>query len=136
MTVTLAPLAVIVPDAVPLWPTTTLPRPRVVGVTESVPAVAVVQFLTVEPLQSNSKPSSTIVMLPVLVPVAVGVNFALNVQLAPGARVSPGSLQVPMPPQVKSADIASLVNVNVAFPVFVMVVVSTALVCRPRRCRS
>ena len=42
VTVTLAPLAVIVPDAVPLWPTTTLPRPRVAGLTPSVPAVAVV----------------------------------------------------------------------------------------------
>jgi hypothetical protein len=42
VTVTLAPLAVIVPDAVPLWPTTTLPRARVAGLAPSVPAVAVV----------------------------------------------------------------------------------------------
>jgi len=42
VTVTLVPLAVIVPDAVPLWPTTTLPRARVAGLTPSVPAVAVI----------------------------------------------------------------------------------------------
>jgi hypothetical protein len=39
-----------------------------------------------------------IVMLPVMVPATVGINFALKVQLAPGARVPPGSLQVPLPP--------------------------------------
>src|SRR5215472_8650899 len=37
VTVTLVPLAVIVPDAVRLWPTTTLLKPRVVGAMESVP---------------------------------------------------------------------------------------------------
>jgi hypothetical protein len=40
VTVTFAPLAVRLPDAVPLVPTTTLPRPRVVGETVSWPAAA------------------------------------------------------------------------------------------------
>jgi hypothetical protein len=40
VTVTFAPVAVKPPDAVPLRPTTTLPRPSVVGVTESCPAEA------------------------------------------------------------------------------------------------
>ena len=35
VTVTLAPLALSDPDAVPLLPTTTLPRPRAVGLTTS-----------------------------------------------------------------------------------------------------
>src|SRR5215469_2346465 len=85
VTVTLAPLAVIVPDAVPLWPRTTLPRSRVAGVTPSLPAVVpipergsvTVEFEAVE----------LIVMAPVRVPVAVGVNSALIAQLDPGASV-------------------------------------------------
>ena len=40
VTVTLDPLAVSVPDAVPLSSTTTLPSARVAGLTPSVPAVA------------------------------------------------------------------------------------------------
>src|SRR3954466_10961884 len=35
VTVTLPPLAVKLPDAVPLWPTTTLPNARVAGVTDN-----------------------------------------------------------------------------------------------------
>jgi hypothetical protein len=126
VTVTLAPLAVIVPDAVPLWPTTTLPRPRVVGAMESVPAVTV-PVPDSGTVRVGFEALDAIVMLPVMVPATVGINFALKVQLAPGARVPPGSLQVPLPPQEKLADIASLVKVTVAFPVFVMVVVSTVL---------
>src|SRR5271166_3209755 len=68
-------------------------------------------------------------MVAVRVPVAVGVNFALNIQLDPGASVLFAELQVPVPPQVKSpADIGLLVIVNEAFPVLVKVVVRTGLV--------
>jgi hypothetical protein len=68
-------------------------------------------------------------MVAVRVPVAVGVNFALNIQLDPGASVLLAELQVPVPPQVKSpADIGLLVIVNGAFPVLVKVVVRTGLV--------
>ena len=42
LTVTLDPVAVRVPDEVPLEPTTTLPRARVAGLAASVPAAAVV----------------------------------------------------------------------------------------------
>src|ERR1700722_37767 len=66
-------------------------------------------------------------MVAVRVPVAVGVNFALYVQLAPGASVL--LLQVPLPPQLKSpAESESLVIVNEAFPVLVKVLSRTALV--------
>ena len=85
MTVTLAPLAVIVPDAVPLWPTTTLPKPRLPGLTPSVPTVAVVPVPESESVTVEFEAVELIVMLPVRVPVAVGVNFALIVQLDPGA---------------------------------------------------
>ena len=128
LTVTLAPLAVRLPDAVPLVPTTTLPRPMAVGLAASVPVVAVVPVPDSGTVRVGFEALDPIVMLPFIVPAAVGANFALKVQLAPGARVPPGSLQVPMPPNEKLAEIALLVNVTVAFPVFVMVVVSMALV--------
>jgi hypothetical protein len=76
VTVTPAPLATRLPNAVPLIPTTTLPMPSGAGVTASVPAVPVpvpesgmvrVAFDAVE----------LIVMLPLRVPLAVGVNFTL-----------------------------------------------------------
>jgi hypothetical protein len=68
-------------------------------------------------------------MVAVRVPVAVGVNFALYVQLDPGASVLEMALQVPLPPQLKSpAESESLVIVNGAFPVLVKVVVRTGLV--------
>jgi hypothetical protein len=111
VTVTLAPLAVIVPDVVPLWPTTTLPRPRVVGAMESVPAVTV-SVPDSGTVRVGFEALDAIVMLPVMVPATVGINFALKVQLAPGARVPPGSLQCRCRPE-KLADIASLVNVTV-----------------------
>jgi hypothetical protein len=41
VTVTFAPLAVRLPDAVPLVPTTTMPRPSVVGVTANCPVAPV-----------------------------------------------------------------------------------------------
>jgi hypothetical protein len=88
LTVTLDPPAVSVPDAVPLVPTTKLPRARVAGLKPSVPAVAVVVPIP----ESGSvtvefEAVELIVMVPVRVPVAVGVNFALIVQLDPGASV-------------------------------------------------
>src|SRR5580700_3093029 len=128
LTVTLAPLAVRLPDAVPLVPTTTLPRPMAVGLAASVPVVAVVPVPDSGTVTVGFEALDPIVMLPLIVPAAVGANFALKVQLALGASVPPGSLQVPMPPNEKLPEIALLVNVTVAFPVFVMVVVSMALV--------
>jgi hypothetical protein len=73
VTVTLAPLAVIVPDAVPLWPTTTLPRPRVVGAMESVPAGA----FTVTVALAYLVGSATLVAVTVTVVIAVTAG-ALN----------------------------------------------------------
>jgi hypothetical protein len=99
-----------------------------VGLAASVPVVAVVPVPDSGTVRVGFEALDPIVMLPLIVPAAVGANFALKVQLALGARVPPGSLQVPMPPQEKLAEIALLVNVTVAFPVFVTVVVSTALV--------
>jgi hypothetical protein len=87
LTVTLDPAAVRVPDAFPFVPTTTLPRARVAGLTPSVPAVAVVPIPESGSVTVEFKAVELIVMVAVRVPVAVGVNFALIVQLDPGASV-------------------------------------------------
>ena len=66
------------------------------------------------------------VTAPVRVPVAIGVNFTLTVQLAPAATELP---QVPSPPKAKSPLIRKLPpNVSVALPVLVSVTNLTALV--------
>src|SRR5439155_1753126 len=66
------------------------------------------------------------VTAPVRVPVAVGANFTLIVQLAPAATVLP---QVPSPAKAKLPLISKLpLNVSVAFPVLVSVTNLTALV--------
>ena len=87
LTVTLDPPAVRVPDAVPLVPTATLPKASVAGLTPSVPAVAVVPIPESGSVTVESEAVEWIVMVAVRVPVAVGVNFALIVQLDLGASV-------------------------------------------------
>ena len=55
---------------------------------------------------------------PVRVPVAVGLNLMLIVQLLPTAREVP---QVPRPPQVKSPEMVSVPKLMVELPVLVKV---------------
>src|SRR5258708_34845506 len=72
------------------------------------------------------------VTAPVRVPVVVGVNFTLIVQLAPAATDLP---HVPTPPKAKSPLTTGL-NVSVALPVLVSVVNFTTLLvptaCLPK----
>jgi hypothetical protein len=87
VTVTFAPLAVRVPDAVPLLPTTTLPRARVVGLTVSCPAAAV-------PVPDNGMVRvgldafEVMVTLPLALAADSGANLTLKVALWPAVRVT------------------------------------------------
>ena len=87
VTVTLVLLAVRLPDAVPLVPTTTLPKPRVVGVIVSCPAAAV-------PVPDSGIVSVGLVAFEVTVTLPLadaadcGVNVTLNVALWPGVSVT------------------------------------------------
>lgn len=82
VTVTLPPLACNVPDAVPLVPTTTLPRPRVLGLT---PSCAAATVLVPSPesgiVTVGFDPFELMVTLPVTLPVAFGEKETLNVVL-------------------------------------------------------
>ena len=68
VTVTSAPLAVRLPDAVPLLPSTTLPRGRVVGVTVNCPAAPVVPMPDSGIVKVEFDASEVIVTFPVTVP--------------------------------------------------------------------
>ncbi len=87
VTVTLAPLAVNVPDELPLVPTTTLPRFIVVGVTDSCPVAAV-------PVPDNGivrfgfEASDVTLRLPLALPADEGANETLNVALCPALSVT------------------------------------------------
>jgi hypothetical protein len=87
VTVTFVPLAVRLPDAVPLVPTTTLPKPRVVGVTVSWPAAAV-------PVPDSGIVSvglvafEVTVTLPLAFAADCGVNVILKVALWPAVSVT------------------------------------------------
>jgi hypothetical protein len=100
-----------------------------VGLAASVPVVAVVPVPDNGMDKDGLDASEPIVMLAPKVPAAVGKNFALTVQLAPGASV-PGTLQVPMPPQLNGPALMMVVRkLTVALPVFVRVLVRMELFC-------
>jgi len=100
-TVTLAPLAVSVPEPVPLVPTTTLPRLSVVGLTLSVPGAAV-------PVPDNGMVSDgfeafdVMVTEPLALPVAVGVKVTERVVVCPAGKVS--GVEIPL--SVNAAPLA------------------------------
>ena len=87
VTVTFAPLAVRLPDAVPLVPTTTLPRPSVLGVTVSCPAAAV-------PVPDSGIVSvgleafEVMVTLPLALVADCGANVTVKFALCPAVSVS------------------------------------------------
>lgn len=87
VTVTFAPLAVRFPDAVPLVPTTTLPRPRVVGETVSCP-------VTAAPVPDTGIVSvgldafEVMVMLPLALAAVCGANVTVKLALCPDVSVA------------------------------------------------
>jgi hypothetical protein len=97
VTVTLAPLAVKLPDAVPLVPTTTLPRGRVAGLTLSCPTA-------VTPVPDNGivrvgfDAFEVIVTLPLTAPAEGGLNDTLKVALCPEVSVTGAAIPLTLNP--------------------------------------
>lgn len=87
LTVTFAPVAVRVPEAVPLVPTTTFPTASVLGLTANWPAAAV-------PVPDNGilsvgfEPFEVMLTLPLTAPAAVGANETLKPALCPAPNVT------------------------------------------------
>ena len=117
VTVTLAPLAVSIPDELPLLPTSTLPRFMVVGLTASCPTAAV-------PLPESGmvsvgfEASDVIVRLPLALPADDGANETLKVALCPAVRVTGVVIPVKLNPDplIATCEIVTLVP-----PLLVMV---------------
>lgn len=80
VTVTLVPLAVRLPEAIPLFPVTTLPRPSVVGETANCPMV-VVPVPDKGIVKVVSDVVDAIVTFPVMGPVDCGLNEILKLVL-------------------------------------------------------
>jgi len=87
VTVTLAPVAVKLPEAEPLVPSTTLPMASVDGDTPSCPT-DVVPLPDNEMVSVGSDASEVIVMLPLSLVADDGANSTPNVVLCPAASVS------------------------------------------------
>jgi hypothetical protein len=87
VTVTLAPLALTVPVAVPLDPTVTLPSGRVVGETLSCPTGLETPVPDTGIVKVGFVAFEVIVRFPLAAPVAVGANETVNVALCPPLRV-------------------------------------------------
>jgi hypothetical protein len=88
VTVTLPPLAVKVPDAVPLVPTTTLPMPIEVGETASWGVAFVVPVPESGIVSVGLGAFEVIVTFPLALPAAPGVKLTLKVAACPAARLT------------------------------------------------
>src|SRR5579863_6434206 len=100
VTVTLAPVALNVPEAVPLVPSTTLPTPSVVGETFNWPTV-VVPIPDTEIVRDALDAVDVRVTAPFTLPDEVGANVTSNVALCPAVSVT-GAL---IPPSVNPAPL-------------------------------
>jgi hypothetical protein len=85
--VTLALLAVKLPDAVPLVPTTTLPRPKLLGVTVNCPT-AVVPVPETGIVNVGFDAFELIVTLPLTAPADFGAKETLKLALCPAVSVT------------------------------------------------
>ena len=81
VTVTLPPLALKLPEAVPLWPTTTLPRAKVEGVTVSWPDCGAVPVPDNGIVSVGFEAVDVTLTLPLAALAVCGVKVTLNVAL-------------------------------------------------------
>lgn len=93
VTVTFAPLAVRVPVADPLVPTTTLPTAIGAGVAVSCPTAAV-PVPVKGMVKVGLEPVDVTVTLPLAVPAVRGAKVTLNIALCPGVRVA--GVEIPL----------------------------------------
>ena len=98
VTVTLAPLAVSIPDELPLVPTTTLPRSMVVGLTASCPTAAV-PVPDRGMVRVGFEALDVMVRLPLATPADDGVNETLKVALCPAVRVTGAVIPLKLNPE-------------------------------------
>ena len=110
VTVTLAPVTLNVPEAVPLVPTTTLPRDKLAGETVSCP-VALAPVPDKLMLRVGFVAFEVRVTLPLALPAEVGAKVTVKVVLWPAAKVSGAvmPLNVNPVPLMATCEIVTLV---------------------------
>lgn len=124
VTVTFAPLALRVPEPVPLAPTATLPTATGAGVALSTPAVAD-PVPAREMVKVGLEPSDVTVTLPLALAVDVGANVTVKLALCPAVSVTGGVI----PLSVKPVPLIAICEtVTVALPALVTVCDSGRLV--------
>src|SRR5579863_384585 len=97
VTVTSAPVALRLPEAVPLVPTTTFPTPTVEGVTANCPA-ATVPLPVSGIVKVGFDAFEVMVRFPLTAPAEPGANETLNVALCPTARSTGAVIPVKLKP--------------------------------------
>ncbi len=102
VTVTFAPVAARVPEVVPLVPSSTLPRARVVGLIASCPAAAA-PVPDKGIVRVGFDPFDVTVTVPLALPDVVGANFTLMTTLCPAASV----IGVPMAVDVNPVPVVA-----------------------------
>lgn len=111
-TVTLAPVAVSVPVALPLLPIVTLPIGSVVGETDSWPCVTVpVPVPVADAVRLEFEALLLNVRFAVADPVVVGVNVTVNGALCPAAIVVGSEI-----PVIVNAELSELTELTVTLP--------------------
>lgn len=117
LTTTLAPLAVSVPEPVPLEPTTTLPMANVPGAALSDP-VAATPVPEMGTLIVGFEPFEVKVTFPETVPVVVGSKFTLNDALSPAARVNGVEMPLTLNPAPVTATCETVTEVPPVLVIF------------------
>ena len=128
VTVTLAPVALRVPDTVPLLPTTTLPKLKVGGVTESCP-VAAIPVPVAEAVVVASDASLVNVSAAFAAPAVCGLNVTVKDTFCPAAIVtgSDSPLKVNRALLLLAAVTVTLAPLALRLPVAVPLLPTTTL---------
>ena len=103
VTVTLAPLAVKLPEAFLLVPTTTLPMPRLLGLIPSCAVAVAVPVPDKGIVRIELGAFDVIVTLPPALAAVVGEKLTLNVALCPAARLSGAVIPLKLNPSPLAA---------------------------------
>lgn len=98
VTVTLPPLAVKLPEAVPLCPTTTLPNPRVAGATDNCPACGAVPVPDNVIVSVEFEALEIILTLPLAALAVCGVKAVVKVALCPAVSVRGAEIPLRLKP--------------------------------------
>lgn len=98
VTVTFAPLALKLPEAVPLCPTTTLPNAKLAGVTDNCPACGALPIPDIVIVSVGFEALEIILTLPLAALAVCGVKAVVKVALCPAVSVRGAEIPLRLKP--------------------------------------